>query len=173
MGGAPNYRCALHLLRHLQPLHTPRSNLISSQYTSYHAFHHSFHLTSHFTFTSSQRSPRLHRLVPFSFSPFSHSLSLHSHTLSLSILSARQGFTDLTHKHEMFEMSQRTAERWLKHMQASLDGMADEIAEKFRIELMNFMTYTAYYLVLCQSTQKKFETMGPYFLNPPPEKGSD
>jgi truncated hemoglobin YjbI len=73
----------------------------------------------------------------------------------------------------MFEMSQRTAERWLRHMQASLDAMADEISEKFRVELMDFMTYTAYWLVLCQSTQKKFETMGPYFLNPPTNKDSD
>ena len=98
----------------------------------------------------------------------------------------------MAREHELFEMSERTAERWLMHMQASIDDMKDEIAEKFRIQLMDFMKYTgemtykillfdflvkslhslmcnillAYYLVLVQSTQKHMEKLGPYLFEP-------
>lgn len=77
--------------------------------------------------------------------------------------SARKGFNNLVKEHEMFEMSERTAKRWLEHMQAALGDMSDEIIEKFRVELFDFMRYTAFYLVVSQSTQKHMESAGPYF----------
>jgi truncated hemoglobin YjbI len=77
--------------------------------------------------------------------------------------SMRCGFPNIAHKHEMFEMSERTVQRWLTHMAEALEDMADEIIEKWRIELFDYLKYMCYYLMVTQQTQKKLEGLGPYF----------
>jgi truncated hemoglobin YjbI len=55
-------------------------------------------------------------------------------------------------------MSPRSAEKWLGHMLSALDDMKDEINSKYRKQLFDFLKYTAYFLILCQTTQKEMET---------------
>lgn len=75
--------------------------------------------------------------------------------------SERKGFPSLIQRHASFEMSEAGAERWLTHMNESLNEMEDDIEEKYRIELSDFLRYTAYFLLIAHETQKTMELMGP------------
>ena len=73
--------------------------------------------------------------------------------------SLRKGFTQLAKRHTDFEMSSRTAERWLEHMKSALEDMGDEISPKFVTEMMDFFRYTAYYMVTVQRVSKHLESV--------------
>ena len=51
--------------------------------------------------------------------------------------------------------------RWLKYMGESLEDMQDEIEERYRQELSDFLRYTAFFLVVAQKSQKVMESLGP------------
>jgi len=75
--------------------------------------------------------------------------------------SERKGFPALIDRHAMFDMSENSAEKWLGYMDESLKEMEDDIHEKYRRELSDFMRYTAYFLVVAQKSKTILENMGP------------
>mmetsp|Transcript_22279 Transcript_22279/g.32005 ORF Transcript_22279/g.32005 Transcript_22279/m.32005 type:complete len:178 (+) Transcript_22279:25-558(+) len=75
--------------------------------------------------------------------------------------SERKGFPALIDRHAMFNISEDSAERWLGYMNESLNEMEDDIDEKYRRELSDFLRYTAYFLVVAQKSKTIMENMGP------------
>ncbi|KAJ1404964.1 hypothetical protein B484DRAFT_404584 [Ochromonadaceae sp. CCMP2298] len=63
-------------------------------------------------------------------------------------------------------MSPHAAERFLEHMENSLEELeADEVTLQDKEKLQDFMRYTAYYLVAAQQTQTAHGAEGIHFLN--------
>ena len=46
-------------------------------------------------------------------------------------------------------------------MGESLDEMQDDIEDRYRQELADFLRYTAFFLVVAQKSQKIMESLGP------------
>lgn len=68
--------------------------------------------------------------------------------------SDRKGRPDLIGRHAQFEMTSRTAEKWLSLMEETLyEFDEDDIPERNRDKLMDYFRYTAYFLVAAQEGQ--------------------
>lgn len=78
-----------------------------------------------------------------------------------SYYSERKGFPALIHRHAAFDLSEAATERWLLHMNETLDEMKDDIADEYRKQLSDFLRYTAIYLMIAQKSQKIMENLGP------------
>ena len=75
--------------------------------------------------------------------------------------SLNRGHPALGNRHRHFEVSTRTAERWLFHMEQVLDEFDDEdIEESDKSAMMNYFRHTAYFLVSIQETQWDHSAMG-------------
>ena len=68
--------------------------------------------------------------------------------------SKRKGHPALMGRHMNFNMSEKSAKRWLYHMQNTLDEMP-EIDEDSKTRMMNFFCHTAFFLSLGVSRQQR------------------
>jgi truncated hemoglobin YjbI len=83
-----------------------------------------------------------------------------------SYYSDRKGNPSLIHKHANFEMSPRTAERWLEYMDETLEEVENnkDISSKEREIMMAYFRWQAYLLVASQEASHQMSAEGP---NPP------
>ncbi|KAH7840513.1 hypothetical protein Vadar_017931 [Vaccinium darrowii] len=70
------------------------------------------------------------------------------------LYSQRKGHPALIGRHRPFPVSHQAAERWLHHMQQTLDGMSDIDADS-KIKMMNFFRHTAFFLVAGDELKKQ------------------
>ena len=81
-----------------------------------------------------------------------------------SYYSDRKGHPNLIKRHHHLEMTSRTAERWLDHMEESLEELESKeniINHKQKTIMMNHFRYQAYYLVAAQEAREDMSTGGP------------
>lgn len=78
--------------------------------------------------------------------------------------SERKGFPALIHRHIYFDINMKSANKWLDHMEDSLDDMQDEISEQNKSILLDHLRYTAFYLVAAQNLQRKMGSMGSMYI---------
>jgi truncated hemoglobin YjbI len=75
--------------------------------------------------------------------------------------SQAKGHPALGQRHRYFEMSARAAERWLFHMEQTLDDCReDELEESDKIAILDYLRYTAYFLVSVQEQQWEHSQQG-------------
>ncbi len=81
-----------------------------------------------------------------------------------SYYSDRKGFPALIHRHTYFQISQKYAEKWLDHFEESLEALSEDdggaVSDKNKAILLDFMRYTAYYLVAAQNLQRDMSKQG-------------
>jgi len=77
-----------------------------------------------------------------------------------SYFADRKGNGALIERHAKFEMSPRTAERWLEHMDASLLE-TDELKPSQRSSMMLYFRHTAYFLVASQEAMRDMQRARP------------
>lgn len=77
-----------------------------------------------------------------------------------SYFADRKGNGALIERHAKFEMSPRTAERWLEHMHASL-AETDELKPSQRSAMMLYFRHTAYFLVASQEAMRDMQKARP------------
>jgi len=65
----------------------------------------------------------------------------------------RKGIPSLLKMHYNFEISPRTAEKWLEYMETTLEEMVTEIDEPTRDVLMAFFRFSAYFMIASQEAQ--------------------
>ena len=81
-----------------------------------------------------------------------------------SYYSDRKGHPNLIMRHAHLEITSRTAERWLEHMEESLGELENNdaiINHKQKQILMNHFRYQAYYLVAAQEAKEELGAGGP------------
>lgn len=74
----------------------------------------------------------------------------------------RKGHPNLIGRHCNFELTPRTAEKWLDLMQEAMEEMEEDINEKTRDRLMDYFRYTAYFLVASQDGACLMSQMGTF-----------
>jgi len=62
----------------------------------------------------------------------------------------RKGLPNIHLKHEHIRIDRRAAQRWLKHMQDTLEELEESIGTDYSNVLLNYFKYFAYYLVISQ-----------------------
>ena len=78
-----------------------------------------------------------------------------------SYYSESRGHPALGSRHRHFEMSPRAAEKWLIHMESTLDDLDEDLLSiEEREALLNFFRYTAYFLVATQELQWEHAAIG-------------
>ena len=81
-----------------------------------------------------------------------------------SYYSDRKGHPNLIARHAHLEMTSRTAERWLDHMDEALEELENKeniINHKQKTIIMNHFRYQAYILVASQEAAEEMSTNGP------------
>lgn len=78
--------------------------------------------------------------------------------------SNRKGFLSIAEKHIKFKIDERVAERWLDYMEESLYEVKDQIRkEEHRNQLLDFMRFTAYEIIVFSKYRTEIYGLGPYF----------
>ena len=65
------------------------------------------------------------------------------------------------HRHAYFILTPRRAEKWLEHMEIAFESTPDIKPETAK-KLMNFLRYSAYFLVASQDATNVMEHMADY-----------
>lgn len=80
-----------------------------------------------------------------------------------SYYSDRQGIPNLAQRHEELSFDHVAVERWLHHMENSLDEAVMDFNEDQRQQLLDFMRYTAYFMLVWSSKHRQQIAMGGLF----------
>lgn len=79
--------------------------------------------------------------------------------------SANKGIPALILSHMYVEVTPRTAERWLEHLEEALDDVQDDVTPQEKEIIFDHMRYAAYFLVAAQEQQKEDAAAGIHFLD--------
>ncbi len=80
-----------------------------------------------------------------------------------SYYSDRKGFPALGQRHSWLKLDLNMVILWLDLMEQSLDQMAEHISPENSAMLLDFLRYSAFYLLVLQEEQHENASKGPYF----------
>jgi truncated hemoglobin YjbI len=79
--------------------------------------------------------------------------------------SNRKDFPALIHRHSHIALTHSAAEHWLDLMEESLESMEDDsVTDKNKGIFLDFLRYTAFYLVAGQELQTNMSQMGAMYV---------